>query len=123
MTVGEYVQRRAGVDKRGSELLSPRTAPGYLPVAAPPRWANATSASPTTLSLSSTPKTCPTSPPPPPPRHSHAAHEQWAGIEVRHDEPAVHLDLWLATMNNGLSFGRFSIGSSARALGPADPAL
>ncbi|MCX5173944.1 hypothetical protein OG416_38080 (plasmid) [Streptomyces longwoodensis] len=33
----------------------------------------------------------------------------------------VSLDLWLATMNSGLSFGRLSIGSSARALGLADP--
>lgn len=40
-----------------------------------------------------------------------------------HDEPAAHLDLWLAIMNAGLSFGRLSIGSSARTLGLADPAL
>ncbi|MFI8951105.1 hypothetical protein [Streptomyces sp. NPDC053750] len=33
----------------------------------------------------------------------------------------MSLDLWLATMNSGLSFGRLSIGSSARALGLADP--
>nr|WP_168516193.1 hypothetical protein [Streptomyces sp. S1D4-11]QIZ01033.1 hypothetical protein HEP87_54430 [Streptomyces sp. S1D4-11] len=51
------------------------------------------------------------------------AREQWTGIEVRHDEPAAYLDLWLATMNSGLSFGRLSIGSSARTLGPADPAI
>ncbi|MFD4943554.1 methyltransferase, FxLD system [Streptomyces sp. NPDC058409] len=54
---------------------------------------------------------------------SHAALEQWTGIEVRHDEPAAHLDLWLATVNSGLSFGRLSIGASARTLGLADPAL
>lgn len=30
MTIGEYVQRRAGVDKRGGEPLSPRTKAGYL---------------------------------------------------------------------------------------------
>lgn len=54
---------------------------------------------------------------------SHAAREQWTGIEVRHDAPAAHLDLWLATTNSGLSFGRLSIGSSARALNLADPAL
>ncbi|MFJ9845892.1 tyrosine-type recombinase/integrase [Kitasatospora sp. NPDC101155] len=30
MTVGEYVQRQAGVDKRGGEPLSPRTKAGYL---------------------------------------------------------------------------------------------
>lgn len=54
---------------------------------------------------------------------SHPAHEQWTGIEVRHDEPAAHLDLWLATMNSGLSFGRLSIGSAARALNLADPAI
>ncbi|MDH6622924.1 hypothetical protein M2271_000711 [Streptomyces sp. LBL] len=39
------------------------------------------------------------------------------------DEPAAHLDLRLATMNSGLSFGRLSIGSSARALNLADPAI
>ncbi|MEN8649453.1 methyltransferase, FxLD system [Streptomyces sp. 21So2-11] len=54
---------------------------------------------------------------------SHPAHEQWTGIEVRHDEPAAHLDLWLATMNSGLSFGRLSIGTSARTLNLADPAI
>ncbi|MCM2416608.1 hypothetical protein LNW72_00620 [Streptomyces sp. RKAG293] len=54
---------------------------------------------------------------------AHPAQEQWTGIEVRHDEPAAHLDLWLATINSGLSFGRLSVGSSARALGLADPAL
>ncbi|MFF3159216.1 tyrosine-type recombinase/integrase [Streptomyces sp. NPDC057910] len=30
MTIGEYIQRRAGVDKRGGEPLSPRTKAGYL---------------------------------------------------------------------------------------------
>ena len=30
MTIGEYVQRQAGVDKRGGEPLSPRTKAGYL---------------------------------------------------------------------------------------------
>ncbi|MFF3277224.1 methyltransferase, FxLD system [Streptomyces chrestomyceticus] len=54
---------------------------------------------------------------------THPAHEQWTGIEVRHDEPAAHLDLWLATITSGLSFGRLSVSSSARALGLADPAL
>ncbi|WP_326778315.1 methyltransferase, FxLD system [Streptomyces sp. NBC_01445] len=54
---------------------------------------------------------------------THPAHEQWTGIQVRHNEPAAHLDLWLATMNSGLSFGRLSTGSSARTLGLADPAL
>jgi protein-L-isoaspartate(D-aspartate) O-methyltransferase len=53
---------------------------------------------------------------------THPAHQQWTGIKVRHDEPAAHLDLWLATMNSGLSFGRLSIGSAARTLGLADPA-
>lgn len=35
----------------------------------------------------------------------------------------VTTNIWLATMNSGLGFGRLSIGSCARALGLADPAL
>ncbi|WP_434593625.1 methyltransferase, FxLD system [Streptomyces sp. A5-4] len=54
---------------------------------------------------------------------AHPAHQQWTGIGVRHDEPAAHLDLWLATINSGLSFGRLSVGTAARTLGVADPAL
>ena len=54
---------------------------------------------------------------------THSAHQQWTGIQVRHDEPAAHLDLWLATISSGLSFGRLSIGTAAHALGLADPAI
>lgn len=54
---------------------------------------------------------------------AHPAHQQWTGIEVRHDEPAAHLDLWLATIPGGLRFGRLSVSASARALGLADPAM
>ncbi|NEA72737.1 methyltransferase, FxLD system [Streptomyces sp. SID13588] len=54
---------------------------------------------------------------------THPAHQQWTGIEVRHDEPAAHLDLWLATINSGLRFSRLSASASARALGLADPAM
>ncbi len=53
----------------------------------------------------------------------HPAHQQWTGIEVRHDEPAAHLDLWLATVPGGLRFGRLSVSPSARTLGLADPAM
>ncbi|PRX97895.1 protein-L-isoaspartate(D-aspartate) O-methyltransferase [Allonocardiopsis opalescens] len=54
---------------------------------------------------------------------THHAHQRWTGIRVRHDEQAAHLDLWLATIDSGLSFGKLSIGSAARSLGLADPAL
>ena len=47
---------------------------------------------------------------------SHPAQSQWTGIQVRRDEPAEHLDLWLAT-TAALSFGRLSVS------GRADPAL
>jgi len=47
---------------------------------------------------------------------THPAHEHWTGLQVRHDEPAEHLDLWLAT-NSGTSFGQLSVGSAARAIG------
>jgi len=53
---------------------------------------------------------------------THPAHEHWTGLQVRHDEPAEHLDLWLAT-NSGTSFGQLSVGSAARAIGLANPAL
>jgi protein-L-isoaspartate(D-aspartate) O-methyltransferase len=53
---------------------------------------------------------------------THPAHEHWAGVQVRHDEPAEHLDLWLATTNSGAGFGRLSLGSTARALGLVTPA-
>lgn len=54
---------------------------------------------------------------------AHPAHQQWTGIEVRHDEPAAHLDLWLATVPGGPRFGRLSVSASARTLGLADPAM
>jgi protein-L-isoaspartate(D-aspartate) O-methyltransferase len=54
---------------------------------------------------------------------THPAYEHWTGIQVRHDEPAEYLDLWLATTNNGASFGRLSLGSAARALGLVNPAI
>lgn len=54
---------------------------------------------------------------------THPAHQRWTGIQVRHDEPAAHLDLWLATIQSDLSFGKLSVSSSARELGLADPAL
>jgi protein-L-isoaspartate(D-aspartate) O-methyltransferase len=52
---------------------------------------------------------------------THPAQHHWTGIHVRHDEPAEHLDLWLATTAS--SFGRLSVGSPARTSGLADPAL
>ncbi|MGH3546710.1 MAG: methyltransferase, FxLD system [Pseudonocardiaceae bacterium] len=57
------------------------------------------------------------------PALTHPAYEQWTSVQVRHDEPAEHLDLWLATTNSGASFGRLSIGSAARALGLVSPAV
>ncbi|MFD4394326.1 methyltransferase, FxLD system [Kitasatospora sp. NPDC058478] len=54
---------------------------------------------------------------------AHPAVQQWTGIQVRHDEPAAHLDLWLATTGSGLSFGKLSAGASARGLGLTDPAI
>ncbi|MFJ2112086.1 methyltransferase, FxLD system [Streptomyces sp. NPDC087850] len=53
---------------------------------------------------------------------NHPGHEQWTGIEVRHDEPAAHLDLWLATNTSDLHLGRLAVSSAARTLGLADPA-
>lgn len=52
---------------------------------------------------------------------THPAQQHWTGIPVRHDEPAEHLDLWLATTTTR-NFGRLSVGSQARASGLADPA-
>ncbi len=52
---------------------------------------------------------------------THPAQHRWTGIHVRHDEPAEHLDLWLATTAS--NFGRLSVGSHARTSGLADPAL
>ncbi|GAA2113834.1 methyltransferase, FxLD system [Streptomyces synnematoformans] len=54
---------------------------------------------------------------------THTAHQQWTGIHVRHDEMAAHLDLWLATIDTGLSFGKLSTGPAARDLGLANPAV
>lgn len=54
---------------------------------------------------------------------TYRAHQQWTSIHGRHDEPAAHLDLWLATIESGLSFGKLSIGPAARDLSPAAPAL
>jgi protein-L-isoaspartate(D-aspartate) O-methyltransferase len=53
---------------------------------------------------------------------SHPAHEHWTGITVRDDEPAEHLDLWLATCISPYHFGRLSVGATARAHGLVDPA-
>ncbi|HEX8346961.1 MAG TPA: methyltransferase, FxLD system [Actinoplanes sp.] len=49
-------------------------------------------------------------------------HERWTGIGVRHDEPAQHLDLWLATHSDA-SFGRIAAGKVARSIGLVNPAV
>lgn len=54
---------------------------------------------------------------------THPARTHWTGIQVRHDEPAEHLDLWLATVQNDLAFGKLAVGKTARDLGIANPAL
>lgn len=54
---------------------------------------------------------------------THPALLQWTGIQVRHDEQAAHLDLYLATTDSDLSFGKLSVGSLTRDLGPAKPAV
>jgi protein-L-isoaspartate(D-aspartate) O-methyltransferase len=54
---------------------------------------------------------------------TYPGYEQWTGLQVRHDEPAEHLDLWLATTTNGASFGRLSAGPAARSIGLVDPAV
>ncbi|MGH3693319.1 MAG: methyltransferase, FxLD system [Pseudonocardiaceae bacterium] len=51
---------------------------------------------------------------------THPPQQHWTGIHVRHDEPAEHLDLWLATTTG--NFARLSVGAPARASGLADPA-
>ncbi|HVQ99754.1 MAG TPA: methyltransferase, FxLD system, partial [Mycobacterium sp.] len=53
---------------------------------------------------------------------AHPAYKQWTGVQVRHDEPAEHLDLWLAMTTSGARFGRLSVGSAARAVGLVNPA-
>ncbi len=52
------------------------------------------------------------------------AQQRWTGIHVRHDEPAEHLDLWLATTTatDGAGFGRLSVSRAARDAGFVDPA-
>ncbi|MFC7220699.1 hypothetical protein ACFQLX_21425 [Streptomyces polyrhachis] len=54
---------------------------------------------------------------------THPAHQHWTGLHVRHDEGAEHLDLWLATIQSDLDFGKLSVGATARDLKLADPAL
>jgi hypothetical protein len=46
----------------------------------------------------------------------------WTGIPVRHDEPAEHLDLWLATATTEASFSRLTVTQQARDRGLANPA-
>jgi protein-L-isoaspartate(D-aspartate) O-methyltransferase len=53
----------------------------------------------------------------------HPAAEHWTGIPVRHDEPAEHLDLWLATVVTDASFSRLAVTPQARADGLANPAM
>lgn len=57
----------------------------------------------------------------------HPARSHWTGVHVRHDEPAEHLDLWLATTasaaDRDLRFGRLSVSRTARNAGLVDPAL
>ena len=53
---------------------------------------------------------------------THPGRWRWTGIEVRHDEPAEHLDLWLATSDRTAGFGRLSVTPRARAAGVVDPA-
>ncbi|MBT8227339.1 MAG: methyltransferase, FxLD system [Dactylosporangium sp.] len=52
---------------------------------------------------------------------THPDQEHWTGIQVRHDEPAEHLDLWLLTTTVDC-FGRLSVGATARVTGLANPA-
>jgi hypothetical protein len=60
---------------------------------------------------------------------AHPTVEQWTGITVRHDEPAEHLDRWLATTDavtnpaSGICFGRLRVTRATRDAGIADPAL
>ena len=53
---------------------------------------------------------------------SYPARQHWTGIRIRHDEPAAHLDLWLATAPSTLSFAKLAVGTTARTLGLAAPA-
>lgn len=60
---------------------------------------------------------------------AHSTSTQWTGITVRHDEPAAHLDLWLATTDtvtspvSGICFGRLRVTPAVRDAGIADPAM
>jgi protein-L-isoaspartate(D-aspartate) O-methyltransferase len=57
---------------------------------------------------------------------SEPAHQRWTGIRVRHDEPAEHLDLWLAITLTGMAdacFSRLAVTGDARRRGLADPAM
>jgi protein-L-isoaspartate(D-aspartate) O-methyltransferase len=54
---------------------------------------------------------------------SYPATEHWTGISVRHDEPAEHLDLWLATTATAASFSRLTVTREARVRGLANPAM
>jgi protein-L-isoaspartate(D-aspartate) O-methyltransferase len=54
---------------------------------------------------------------------SYPARQHWTGIRIRHDEPAAHLDLWLATTSSPLNFAKLAAGTTARTLGLANPAL
>lgn len=54
---------------------------------------------------------------------SYPAAGHWTGIPVRHDEPAEHLDLWLATATAGASFSRLTVTRDARDRGLANPAM
>ena len=54
---------------------------------------------------------------------SYPAAGHWTGIHVRHDEPAEHLDLWLATTTTDASFSRLSLTRQARDRGLASPAM
>jgi protein-L-isoaspartate(D-aspartate) O-methyltransferase len=54
---------------------------------------------------------------------THPAAQYWTGIPVRHDEPAEHLDLWLATTTTEASFSRLSVTAQARDRGFASPAM
>jgi protein-L-isoaspartate(D-aspartate) O-methyltransferase len=47
----------------------------------------------------------------------------WTGIPVRHDEPAEHLDLWLATTTADARFSRLTVTRDARDRGLASPAM
>jgi protein-L-isoaspartate(D-aspartate) O-methyltransferase len=54
---------------------------------------------------------------------AHPAASHWTGIIVGDDEPAEHLDLWLAVTTTEASFSRLSVTRDARTRGLADPAM